>query len=148
MNTMTLEQQFTIGEKTYSLTNWCKIQRVNKRTAIGRMMRGCTPEQAFEIVPMPPRSCQKRGRGKRKNCLEAFNGLQVIRKQVVDSVETGKNARAIRKMAGKTLDEAGQAMGMSRRVIHLLESGEMRWRPERIEAFNQAAAAWAQEAQS
>jgi len=139
---MRSEQQYTIGGKTYSVTNWCKIQRVNKRTAICRLMRGCTPEQAFGVEPMPPKSSKKRGLGKRMNHLDSFDGLQVMYRPIVDNAETGKNARAIRTLAGKTLDEVGVGMGLSRRIMHLLEAGKMRWNPDRVKKFNAIAATW------
>jgi hypothetical protein len=138
-------QTLTVGSETRSIGIWAKLTGIQPQAIRARVQRGWTPEQCVGRQAPPAVNQTRRARHspwKRPNNLTDFHGLEVAQKLVVDSVETGKRAKAIRKAAGKTVAAAAADMGWKIHCLEQLEYGRMSWTPERIEIFNNAAKGW------
>lgn len=133
-----LRRRLTYDGRTQFLGEWAKERKLNPNRIVMRLAHGWPLDQALGFVPRKPE------RKPRTNQLKEFAGLRVVIKtiEMIDRKAMGKQAREIRKKAGKTLRQAAADMGTTISGIDHLEIGRRNWTPELIEKFNRVAAGW------
>ena len=126
-----------------SIRDWSAITGIGHRTIYQRYV--CSRWPAEEALGFKKRITPHRtGPIKRERRLFEFAGLSVVTKtvEVIDSEEIGRQAKAVRKAAGLSRDQAASDLEWNPYTLFRLERGEQEWDQKTLEHFNKVAKGW------
>ena len=140
----------TVNGQTLSFANWSKLRKINVKLLRARDNRGWTPAQCVGIDPPPVQKKPYSEGGPRvwrPNILANWEPMQEIVKtvQVLDHDAMAAKANRIRRLAGRSLQEAADECGWTLSTQSNLESGKSKWTPQKLQRFNEVAKVWADE---